>query len=145
MLTSKSIQRVDIPNEPGEWADIKPLSFAERTEAEQVHTDRMLRAAASLSPEAIKAFTDRIASAEREAPEAVREAEAVVAATGEADPLASVDTRTVLLHGLKKLSYDGGTEVTAEVVDDLDGDTAVALAELIMGLSRRTVEEGKGS
>ena len=78
------------------------------------------------------------------APADLQEAEAVVAAAAKADPLASVDTRTVLLHGLKRLSYDDGTNVTPEVVDDLDPVTTVALAELIMGLSRRAVEEGKG-
>ena len=145
MLTSKSTQQVEIPGEPGEWAVIKPLSFAERTEAEQVITDRAFKAASALSADAIKAFRESIAEADRDTPGAVRAAEAVVAATEEADPLASVDTRTVLRHGLKKLSYDGGIDVTPEIVDDLDSETSVALATLIMGLSRRTAEEGKGS
>ena len=135
MLTSKSGQQVDIPAEPGEWADIKALSYAEREEAQQVHMDRVLRQFKELSADGMRALTDQASSAEKSI--AVKEAEEV------ANPLASVDVRTVLQHGLKKLSYDGGTDVTPAVVDDLDADTAVALAELIMGLSRRTVEEGK--
>ena len=145
MLTSKSTQQVEIPGEPEEWAVIKPLSFAERAEAEQVYTDRALKAISALPADTFKTISDRIAQADRDTPGAVRAAEAVVAATEEADPLASVDTRTVLLHGLKKLSYDDGIDVTPEVVDDLDPETSVALATLIMGLSRRTAEEGKGS
>ena len=145
MLTSKSTQRVEIPGEPEEWAVIKPLSFAERTEAEKVYTDHQMETIARLSAETIKMFHERLAEAERDTPQAVRAAEEAVAATEEADLLASVDTRTVLLHGLKRLSYDEGTDVTPQVVDDLDPETYVALAKLIMGLSRRTVEEGKGS
>ena len=144
MLTSKSIQRVEIPNESGEWAEIKPLSFAERTEAEEVYSDRAMKKALALSPDGLQAIKDVIGKAEEESPQAVKQAEAIVAEAA-ANPLASLDVRTVLIHGLKKLSYDGGIAVTPSIVDDLDAASAEAMATLIVGLSRRMVEEGKGS
>lgn len=131
MLTANRTERIEIPHEPGEWADIRMLSWKQREEARQARMNAVLRSVQSMGGDTFRQLREMTADDE----EAARKQNE--------DALQTYDMEAVLRNGLLRLSY--AETMGADVIDDLDGDTAEYIARAIIRFSSRAEEEGKGS
>lgn len=133
MLTKDHRQRYDIPHEPGEWLELRPLPWPLLAEAAaKLQRDQAAEANklldSMLSPEdrraaMDKAMSQRNGTAERQAP---------------TDPAAIWDRRIVLRAGIVAWSYG---EFEPDLVDDLDEATAKWAFETILKPAMRTERE----
>jgi hypothetical protein len=115
--------RREIPHEPGEWMDIRPLTGVELDAARQVTSDRAMATLRSLPPEIVKA--QQAAAAEARAKAAFDGKAAAVEPT---EP----DAATLIKHGLVGWSYTD--PLTPENVALLDAATRDWLAGAIKAL-----------
>lgn len=153
MLTRSKATKVEIPNEPGEWAEIKPLSWQHKRDAELAYREEASARFASMAglfrgemKELMDEAQEELRKA-REAQAAVNEAEGITNSPPlilpEDDPLSGLDMSLVLKHGLVTWSYPDADPKVDYV--DLDPDTATFLAREIARLSTRTHSEGEPS
>lgn len=134
MLTSKQTKRVEIAHEPGEWAEIRMLSWKQREQATLALEQKAIEQVKAMGASVIDLTRD-VTPEEREKARKQREQVAIL------DPLERYDADTCLKFGLLRLSYHDGK--ASEVIDDLDGKTAEFLAREIANFSERIGDEAK--
>lgn len=127
MLISATQGWIDIPHEPGERAEIRALSWKERREAQMANQGEVMKLMQSLNADIVKMMREM--SPETTSQDAERRQEG------------GYDIGTVLRAGLIRISYV--ENLTPEVIDDLDGETAEFLARAIWTRSTRSAAEGK--
>jgi hypothetical protein len=108
-----------IPDEPGEWMELRPLSYFEIAEARTAEMKAAIALVGDM-PESVTSLARPSEDAER----------ASVAA--EPDPLAGLDLGTVLRLGIIAWSYP--EEANEKNIKLLSEDTALWAAEQIVGL-----------
>lgn len=113
MLTGRIRKRVDIPHEPGEWMEFRMLSGKEFELAQERRLQRSIALMRSLGGELL----DNVRGEPADGGDA------------ENDPLAALDTDTLLYHGIVAWSYD--EPVTRENIDLLDERTRVWAARFL--------------
>ncbi len=127
-LVSQNVQQIEIPHEPGEWLNLRPLSWLQLTQAREIQTRTVLERMRAMGGEVVGEF--------REEPSAeVPESE------DESDPLSNLDRRTVLRGGVVGWSYR--EKFNRDKLDDLDEETAEWAARTIIGLNQRTDDDRK--
>lgn len=151
MLVHDKARRVEIPYEPGEWAEIRPLSWGQRRSAMDAFRTESIHKFTEVAPLMEGGMGELLEEARRvrdEQEEAVKAAkEAVGEDPGlepEDDPLAAMDMGVVLRSGLMGWSYNGGV-FDPELIQHLDVQTAEFLAREIAKISVRSYAEGEGS
>lgn len=120
MLVNKSVRRVDLPHEPGQWVEVRPLSWADSVAAKKAASEATLHAFRDLGTD----FLSQLQSLQS-APSPADAAE-----PAPANPLAGYDRRIVLERGLVAWSYD--EPVTPENISLLDEQTAEVAALAIV-------------
>lgn len=116
-------RRVEIPHEPGEWLEIKRLSWRQLEASAEAQTNALLSRMKSLGGDMVKAMRG-------------------LAGEQEQKPGAKYDRGNVLNCGIVRWSY--GEEVTPANIDALDEETAEWAFEEILALNKpRTEEERK--
>lgn len=116
--------RVDIPHEPGQWLEIRRLSWRELDRASDAETETQLARIKAMGGDVFAAI-QRQAGEQKEKPKA-----------------ASYDRAAVLRKGIVRWSYD--EKVAPDNIDMLDEETAAWAVEQILALGRpRTEEETK--
>lgn len=121
-LVSK--RRVEVPHEPGEWFDLRQLSWADRQAA------REARQAASLAQ--IKAL----------GPDLLRDLRSAERSATDDDPANEYDTATILRAAVAAWSYD--QPVTAETLGQLDELTAVWVIREALGITASETDRKNG-
>ena len=124
-IVSKLTRRLDVPNEPGAWIEIRQLSWITLDKSRKVRLKELAELSGSFAT-----GLNKMDSAEREAAKKV----------AAADPLAPHDMAILLKHGITSWSY--GDPVTT---DDLDERTAEWAAREILSYSVPTEAEKKTS
>lgn len=112
MLTNRTSQRVEIPHEPGEWVELKPLSW---TDLERARTARLKSVV-----ETMRDAAEVIALLQGRTPDAVPDT----------DPLSPYDRATILKAGIVGWSY--GAPLDEENLASLDEETAVWIAQQLV-------------
>lgn len=119
-------RREDIPHEPGQWMELRSLTWPELENARKVKQSTTFAELGEIGPDTLKQLqgltNDAVAGAM-------------------ADPLASVDVLMVLKAGVLRWSY--GAEVTIENLGKLDAETAKWAATQIV--QAPTEEQRKNS
>lgn len=129
MLTTKATPRQEaIPHEPGEWMKFRRLPWPILLAAEQQRSRAAISSIAEMGSEVRDLMKDT-----------TQRAEIVQAAAKEKDPADTYDRAIILRAGIVEWSY--GDEVTSEMVDDLDEQTADWAFRAILKPSVRTEEE----
>ena len=123
MLTSGSVTRVDLPHEPGEWIEVRLLSWQDLDDARSERQARALRLMRDLG-------SDLVAQLQ------------AAGGAGSAGGEQELDRATVLRRGLVGWSYG---PFTAEAVAQLDEATAAFAIETILRLSLPNRSEQKNS
>jgi hypothetical protein len=100
-------RRVDIPHEPGQWMELRELTWPELEKARKIKQSATFADLGEIGPDTLKQLQG-LSSAD--------------VSQAIADPLASVDVLTVLAAGVLKWSYDA--EVTVANLERLDAETA---------------------
>lgn len=139
---------VQIPHEPGEWMDLRPLTFMELDDAQMKGYVGMLKGVGEMEEVSATVVKIMAAQADAQAETAAAtgdEEEGEVAAAvkrveAEPDPLAGLDAYTVLCAGIVAWSYED--EVTPENIRLLDPETATwAAAEIVALKSKSDLEK----
>ncbi len=120
MLISNQAQRVDIPHEPGEWMEIKKLSWRQLVLAADIQTDETISRLKKIGGDLFKSLKSEQTKQE-------------------ADPALQYDRGFVLEAGISKWSYEA--EVNKENIEKLDEETAKWAFEAITGLNKPLTEE----
>jgi len=107
MLTSLAKKRLDIPNEVGEWIEIRMLSGKQLDDARAAKVQTSLEMGKAMGAE-VAAVIDAARAQLAEQP----------VNTAEPDPLDSLDAEIVLRSGIVSWSYK--VRVTPANIDDLD-------------------------
>lgn len=115
-------RRAPVPHEPGEWLDIKRLSWRQLEHADSVQQDKLLPQMKKMGGDLIGALRD-------------------VGKKQEQDPVAKYDRGTVLEAGIAGWSYDA--QVNKENIDALDEATADWAFREILALNEPRTEEEK--
>ena len=154
MLVDRHVKRLDVPHEPGEWLELRRLSFGELRDLRRESEGAYLAALAVLPDNVLDAqlrLESERAEKRRKAAEEAKAAGAddVPAADGpKGDPLAGKDIATVLGFGVVGWSYTGAdgepVPVTGEAIAMLDEATAVWAAREILLLGEDDARK-KGS
>lgn len=144
MFVDALTQHLEVPGEPGEWMDLRPLSFLEIDEARVQGYIGMMETVGQMAPvqdqiqriftaaEAAKKRTAEAAAGEESEEESSDpEADAALMAADD-DPLEGLDLTTVLKAGIVKWSYD--RPVDEANISLLDEDTATWAAKAIVGI-----------
>jgi len=122
-LVTGITRKVEIPHEPGEWMELKRLSWRQLEVAAEVQTDILFKRIKKMGSDIVSAF--QRAGKEQEV-----------------DPYTKYDRETVLQVGILKWSYDA--EVNKASIDSLDEETAEWAFREILSLNKpRTEEEQK--
>lgn len=122
-LTNRTgaVRRVQLEHEPGEWIDVRPLSWRQAEEALRIAHTAKLRELTGMGDALLGAM-----EMAKDLPGEIMAASAAEAAGAEA----VYDTATLLRHGVVAWSYP--EPVTAETLDELDPITVQAIvAELL--------------
>lgn len=131
-------QQLDVPGEPGEWMQLRPLSFIELELAERASYINGMKLIGQMGDvrETI-AMVESIRQDSADASTKGDEAEAVSVAIAEAeqDVLQGLDQLTVLRTGIMNWSY--GRPVDETSIRLLDHETARWAAEKIVGLRKK--------
>jgi len=138
LITGQALRvRREIPHEPGEWVDIRPLSWKRLDEAKQTRLAEQAKLIGLMGGyRAARDDGDTPAKAEAtEPPDAPASA-----SNGHLDPK-DYDTGIVLRGGLLAWSY--GQKIGAGEVETLDERTAAWLAGEILALHDRSEETRK--
>lgn len=116
-------KRAEIPHEPGEWMELRRLSWRQLEQASDAQSDAALDRMKRLGGDLLKALRDTVSNQEQ-------------------NPTAKYDQAAVLKSGIVNWSYN--VPVTPENIDDLDKETADWAVEEILGMhAPRTEEERK--
>jgi hypothetical protein len=115
MLLVNVSEKHDIPGEPGQWLNLRKLSWSQLAEAREAQESRMMERLQSLGAGMMTALRAS------ETPEFEEAKEAASTENGTYD-LASYDLLTVLEAGIESWSYDG--PVTTKSLKALDAKTA---------------------
>ena len=116
-------KRAEIPHEPGEWMELRRLSWRQLEQASDAQSDAALQRIKKLGGDLIGALRG-------------------LAGDQEQNPAAKYDRAVVLKSGIVNWSYN--VPVTPENIDDLDKETADWAVEEILGMhAPRTEEERK--
>lgn len=122
-IVSNVTRRAEIPHEPGEWVEIRRLSWRQLEKASDLQTNASLARMRALGGDLLGAL--RSSSSQQQA-----------------DPAASYDRAFVLNAGIVRWSYD--VPVSPESIDLLDEETAAWVFREILALHKpRTEEEQK--
>jgi hypothetical protein len=108
-------RREDIPHEPGQWMELRELTWPELEKARKVKQSSTFADLGEIGPDTLKQLQG-LSSAD--------------VSQAIADPLASVDVLTVLTVGVLRWSYDA--EVTIANIERLDSETAQWAARQIV-------------
>ena len=100
-------RRVDIPHEPGEWMELRDLTWPELEKAKKIKQSGVFADLGEIGPDTLKQLQGLTTDAVSDAM---------------ADPLASLDVLTVLTAGILRWSY--GADVTIANIERLDSETA---------------------
>lgn len=126
-LVRGQTKRLDIPGEPGQWVEIKKLSWALLDAARDERSKKAVERAKRWGPEWMQSATN-----EGSQSEAVKQALA--------DPYNDYDTEYLLKHAVQAWSYEadlpGG-------VDELDEDTAQWLRREIVDFNTKPRSEAE--
>jgi hypothetical protein len=126
-LVTDVAKRVEIPNEEGQWMEIKRLSWRQKELAREVASDKLLKKMKALGPEAIVGI------------QKIHEGK-----TEGTNLAAEYDMEIVLEVGISKWSYD--EEVSKKTIGRLEEDTAKWAFNQILELDQpRTEEEIKNA
>lgn len=126
-LVGKTARRVDIPHEPGEWMEIRRLSWAELEAASDAQTDAQIARVKAMGGDVFQLIQSVVT---QEQAAAARQA------------AASYDRAAVLEKGIVRWSY--AEDLTPDNIALLDEDTAAWAFEQILALGKpRTEEEQK--
>ena len=122
MLITDQKERLDIPHEPSEWLEIRPLPWRDLDRARSVNTDAAVERAGKLPAEVIRDARDE----DRQTPVENQ-----------------YDQAVVLKAGIVGWSYEMG--FAADKTDFLDATTADWAFKEILKRSTVTSAEGEGS
>lgn len=118
-------KRVEIPHEPGEWMEIKKLSWKQLEKAQELATDALMAKMKNMGGDMVKALRDSTTEQT-------------------ADPSKSYDREIVLRLGIAKWSYEARLE--PDTIAELDEETASWAFKEILDLNKpRTEEEAKNA
>jgi 23S rRNA U2552 (ribose-2'-O)-methylase RlmE/FtsJ len=120
MLISNQAQRVDIPHEPGEWMEIKKLSWRQLVLAADIQTDETISRLKKIGGDLFKSLTTEKAKQET-------------------DSSLKYDRGFVLEAGICRWSYDA--DVNKENIENLDEQTAKWAFDAITGLNKPLTDE----
>lgn len=126
VLTRNITRRVPIPHEPGQWMELRRLSWTQLDQAKRARSDAAMKNLADQPGEVRELMRDTAS---------VRSAVVEV----ERDPLAEYDVATLLALGIHAWSYD--EPPIAEHFADLDPVTADWAAREILAPTQRTEED----
>lgn len=132
MLTKNQTDRVTIPHEPGQWVEVRKLSWRQLDEARERRSRSVMENLDALPSEMLRVLREQPA---QEAANGV--------APEQEDDASTYDHTTLLRHGVVAWSYE--EPVNDEMIADLDEATAAFFVEQVLRLARRTPAEGKGS
>ena len=121
-LISNLAVRRDIPHEPGEWIEFRPLGWLDLERARTAQTSRVLRNAREMGAEVFSSLTDRERPAETAA-----------------DPLAGYDRWELLSASIAGWSY--ADRLNKDAIARLDEQTALWAAREVLALSEPPTEE----
>lgn len=122
-LVTDMVRRADIPHEPGEWMELKRLSWRQLEKAEEIQSDNLLPRMKKMGGELIGALQ-------------------ALGKQQEQDPATKYDRGSVLGWGIVKWSYDA--EVNKDNIGALDKTTADWAFREILSLNEpRTEDERK--
>jgi hypothetical protein len=129
-LTSKlTPDRIELEHEPGEWIEIKPVSWMVLRDAKEARVSRAIAPFVSLGPEGIAALQGQGQSRNGDMPEDEHPEE--------------YDRETLLRKSVIAWSYD--QPVTEANIDDLDDVTAKVVYKRAVALNTRSKSEGEAS
>ena len=131
MLTKSVTKRIELGHEPGDWIEVRPLSWRDLEGAKDRHQNQLMARAADLG-DALKALqglsSDQQAAAQKEA-------------AAKQNPSDLYDVGYLLHRAIVDWSY--GEPVTEEAIDSLDQQTVdVVLAELLPKTSEADLKNG---
>lgn len=151
MLVNTIKRRLDVPGEPGEWIEIRRLSWRQMDTARETRQTAVLLRVKALGGDIFKALQEQAASAPAPV-EAVAglPAESVALAEPERPDAGEYDRAALLAAGVVGWSYadEAGNrvKVSPATLDQLDEETAAWLATEILAFSRpATGEERKNA
>jgi hypothetical protein len=113
-LVNDKTRKVDIPHEPGEWMELKKLSWRQLALAADIQTDETIGRLKKMGGDLFKSLSNEKAKQD-------------------ADPKLQYDRGFVLEAGISRWSYDA--EVTKESIETLDEKTAKWAFEEILSLN----------
>lgn len=141
LITGQALRvRREIPHEPGQWVDIRPLSWKRLDEAKRAKLQDQAKLIGLMGGYTGPGGARDAPAETAETEEAAESTAAAVASNGHLDPK-EYDRGMVLRAGLLAWSY--GTKVGPGDVDLLDETTATWLAGEILTLHSRSEEERK--
>ncbi len=120
MIITDKTRKVDIPHEPGEWVEIKKLSWRQLTLAMDVQTDETISRLKKMGGDLFKSLSNEKAKQE-------------------VNPALQYDRGFVLEAGISRWSYDA--EVNKKNIESLDEQTAAWLFEEILDLNKPMTDE----
>jgi hypothetical protein len=120
MLITDKTRKVDIPHEPGEWVEIKKLSWRQLTLAADIQTDETIARLKKMGGDLFKSLSNEKAKQE-------------------VNPALQYDRGFVLEAGISRWSYDA--EVNKKNIESLDEQTAAWLFEEILDLNEPMTDE----
>ena len=121
MLIGSSVERVDIPHEPGEWVEVRKLSYKTLARAAFLRSDANIQNMKAMGGDLLEAMRSARERAGQDAPSATT--------TEPVNPDA-YDMDLVLIAGTLRWSY--GVPVTTDTIADLDDRTAQWLQRTIL-------------
>jgi hypothetical protein len=127
MLGSKPV-KFDIPHEPGQWMELKTLSWKKLKKARKALEKDHIETMRAFGAELVGALRD--GATEKN----LRQLE-----KRQQYHLSAFDIETLLFHGIATWSYDA--EINAETIAELDERTATWAAETIIELTKPPDED----
>ena len=128
MLTNKATpERLEIPHEPGEWMEFRPLSWKQLEGASRART----RSAIALAGEIPSEVYERMGNISERAKDP------------DPEPTEQYDRATVLLAAITGWSYDD--ELNKENIEALDEETSEWALRMALYRSVRGKQEGEAS
>ena len=124
-IVTNVIKRAEIPHEPGEWMELKKLSYRQLEKAGEIASDKAMKQMKGLGGELIKSLRE-------------------FGKEQQSDPNKKYDRDAVLKCGIVKWSYS--EEVKDENIEALDEETALwAFNEILSFNNPRTEEQTKNA
>jgi hypothetical protein len=142
MLTIGITDRRDIPHEPGEWIEIRKLSWKQLADARKVRQEVVFSSVRAMGGEVINALPKRCGQCGEEKHEGACPPPEQRTDASAADPTNEYDRGTLLHTGIVAWSYDKPANVGN--IDELDDVTAAwATAEIVAYNTVPSEEERK--